>query len=37
MEHKSGSPLITKNILHAGTKAVSFTTGTKVGCGRLPT
>lgn len=31
MELKSGRSLITKTILHAGTKSVTFTTGTKVG------
>jgi hypothetical protein len=35
MEQKLGSTLITKNILHAGTKSVTFTTGTKVGYCRI--
>lgn len=35
MEHESGNPLITKNILHAGTKSVTFTSGTKVGYCRV--
>ncbi|XP_069703737.1 AH receptor-interacting protein [Periplaneta americana] len=30
MEAKSNAPLITKNILHAGSKSVSFVSGTKV-------
>jgi len=35
MGDKSENPLITKVVLHAGTKSVTFTTGTRVRCCRL--
>jgi len=35
MGDKSENPLITKVVSHAGTKSVTFTTGTRVRCCRL--